>query len=392
MDGTDDILIPAGTSWLNDPDAQRVCAAISKGGFDVYFVGGCVRNALLGLPDSDVDMSTNATPSVIMALAAGAELKAIPTGIDHGTVTIVAGDKPFEVTTFRKDVETDGRRAVVAFSDDIIDDARRRDFTMNALYATGEGRVIDPLGGLDDLRARRIRFIEDPAARIREDYLRILRFFRFSAWYADPSEGFDPDAIAAIAANISGLETLSAERLGQEMTKLLAAPDPARAVAVMQRTGALSAILPGTHDRWLGVLIHLEGAAEAPPRWTARLAILGGEDTAQRLRLSKAEAKEVALLKDAAFSAMDLAEFAYRQDATLATQAFLLRAAMAETTPDFVEIERFEAAAKAIFPVKAQDLMPQFQGPALGARLRVLEEAWITSGFALRREELLDLP
>ncbi|MGY9039283.1 MAG: CCA tRNA nucleotidyltransferase, partial [Rhodobacterales bacterium] len=193
MDRTYDVTLPASTRWLVDPDAQAVCDAVKDGGHVIYFVGGCVRNALLGVADSDVDMSTNALPERVMALAARAGLKAVPTGVEHGTVTVVSGGKGFEVTTFRRDVETDGRRAVVAFSDSIIDDALRRDFTMNALYADAQGRVIDPLESLPDLRARRVRFIEDAAQRIREDYLRTLRYFRFCAWYADPAEGFSPD-------------------------------------------------------------------------------------------------------------------------------------------------------------------------------------------------------
>jgi len=176
---TYDITLPADTSWLADADAQAVAHAIKAGGHRIYFVGGCVRNALLGLPDSDVDMSTDALPERVMALARQARLKAVPTGVEHGTVTVVSGGKGFEVTTFRRDVDTDGRRAVVAFSDNIDDDARRRDFTMNPLDADAEGPVIDPLDGMADLRARRVRFIEDANARIREDYLRTLRFFRF---------------------------------------------------------------------------------------------------------------------------------------------------------------------------------------------------------------------
>ena len=182
MGRSNDIVIPADTPWLKDTRAQRVCRVLGDAGHQIYFVGGCVRNALLGLPDSDVDMSTDATPTRVMALASDAGIKAIPTGIDHGTVTLVVNGAPFEVTTFRRDVATDGRRAVVAFSTDIADDAARRDFTMNALYADAAGRLIDPLDGIEDLHAGRVRFILNPDDRIKEDYLRTLRFFRFSAW------------------------------------------------------------------------------------------------------------------------------------------------------------------------------------------------------------------
>ena len=390
MVGTDDIVIPPGTRWLNDPAAQRVCRLVEGAGFSIYFVGGCVRNALLGQPDSDVDLSTNALPGQVMALAEGAGWKAVPTGIDHGTVTVVVDGKPFEITTFRRDVETDGRRAVVAFSDDISDDARRRDFTMNALYATAGGVVVDPLGGLPDLIAGRVRFIEDPQARIREDFLRILRFFRFSAWYADPAEGFDADALAAISDNLDGLETLSAERVGQEMAKLLAAPDPAPAVAAMRQTGALSRVMPGADDRLLGPLIHFEEQTETQPDWVRRLAVLGGSDLDTRLRLSKADARALALLMTDGFQGPPLAEFAYRHGAEAAQSAMLMRATLMEQAPGVAEFEQIDAGSTAEFPVSAADLMPALKGPALGAKLKQLEQRWIDSGFALGKQALLD--
>lgn len=387
---TYDIVIPPRTSWLNDPAAAQVCAAIEAAGHDIYFVGGCVRNAILGLADSDVDMSTNARPEQVIEITQAAGLKAIPTGIDHGTVTVVARGMPFEITTFRRDVATDGRRAVVAFSDSINDDARRRDFTMNALYATSSGQVIDPLGGMADLLARRVRFIENPDARIKEDYLRILRFFRFSAWYSDTSEGFDADALAAIAENTGGLETLSAERVGQEMTKLLGAPDPAPAVAAMRQSNVLQTILPGCDDRYLSVLVHLEGGLNLPPQWINRLAILGGQATADRLRLSKAEARDLALVHETAYAGPVLAEVAYRHGVIIAQGVLLLRSALAELDPDRATLETIFVASQAIFPITGKDLMPGYQGPALGAKLKDLEQRWIASGFALGREALLD--
>ena len=392
MDRTYDLTLSSSTSWLADADAQAVCAAVQDGGHSIFFVGGCVRNALLGLPDSDVDMSTDALPERVMALAARAGLKAVPTGVEHGTVTVVSGGKGFEVTTFRRDVETDGRRAVVAFSSSIDEDARRRDFTMNALYADASGRVIDPLEGMADLRARRVRFIEDANARIREDYLRTLRYFRFCAWYANPDEGFDPDALAAIAANTDGLETLSAERIGAELQKLLAAPDPAPALAVMRQTGVLGVVLPGSDDRWASLIVHFEGLLDLPPYWLWRLAALGGEDVSDRLRLSKADAKEHDRLKVAAFGGQSLREIAYRDGAKIALGAALLRACMAETPPDKAMLETINDAAQAKFPVSAADLMPKFEGPELGARLKQLEAVWIASEFTADRDTLLKTP
>jgi len=170
---------------------------------------------------NDIDLATDARPERVLELAVEAEIKAVPTGLDHGTVTLVVDGQGFEVTTFRDDVETDGRHAVVAFSEDIETDARRRDFTINALYADRGGAVIDPLGGLIDIPERRIRFIDDADARIREDGLRILRFFRFYAAYGDPEAGLDADGLAACASNLEMLEDLSAERIGAEIRKCL---------------------------------------------------------------------------------------------------------------------------------------------------------------------------
>ena len=202
--------------WITAEATQKVCAALTDDGAQALFVGGCVRNALLGVPVSDIDISTDARPERVMTLAEQAGLKAIPTGIEHGTITVVSHGLPHEITTFRRDVETDGRRAVVAFSDKVEEDAARRDFTMNALYAQPDGTILDPLNGLPDLQARHVRFIGNAQARIREDYLRSLRFFRFHAWYGDAEAGFDTDALAAISSNLDGLAGLSRERVGAE--------------------------------------------------------------------------------------------------------------------------------------------------------------------------------
>ncbi|MGA1761162.1 MAG: CCA tRNA nucleotidyltransferase, partial [Paracoccaceae bacterium] len=235
--------------WISQAACQSVCALLNRHGFAAYFVGGCVRNDLLGAPISDLDISTDARPEIVMDLAQAAGIRAVATGIDHGTVTLVIDGRPFEITTFRNDVETDGRHAKVRFSTNIADDAARRDFTMNALYADAAGNIIDPLGGLGDLRARHLRFVGIPQDRIREDYLRILRFFRFTAYYGDPDLGFDADALDAIARNLDGLPKLSRERVGSEMTKLLSALDPAPAVAAMRACGVLTALLDGADDR-----------------------------------------------------------------------------------------------------------------------------------------------
>ncbi|MCA8881484.1 MAG: CCA tRNA nucleotidyltransferase [Rhodobacteraceae bacterium] len=362
---------------------------MAAAGHEIYFVGGCVRNALLGQPVSDIDLATNAAPKETLAAAQAAGLRAVPTGIDHGTVTLVADGHPFEVTTFRRDVETDGRRAVVVFSERLEDDAARRDFTMNALYATPDGTVIDPVGGLADLAAGRLRFIGDADGRIAEDYLRILRFFRFHAWYADPANGMDGEALAACARGADGLGRLSAERVGHEMRKLLAAPDPAPSVAAMARTGILARVLPGADPAMLAPLVDLEDRFDVAADPIRRLAALGGEDPAARLRLSRAEARRLSQLRAALGSDETPAALGYRYGPDTAMDIALLRAALsgqplaADTT---AEISR---GARSPCPVGAVDLMPGLAGAALGDALARIEGRWIRSDFRASRDELL---
>lgn len=375
--------------WINAAATQSVCRLLTAAGHQAYFVGGCVRDAVLGVPVGDIDIATDALPERVAALAEDAGLKHVPTGIAHGTVTVIAHGVPHEVTTFRKDVETDGRRAVVAYTDDLREDARRRDFTMNALYALPDGEVLDPLGGLADLRARRVRFIEDPAQRIREDYLRILRFFRFHAWYGDPAAGLDRDGLAAVADLADGLDGLSRERVGAEMLRLLAAPDPSPSVAAMRSAGVLRIVLPGSDDRFLAPLVHAESKTGADPDPVRRLAALGGEDPAGRLRLSKTQARKLATLTGAAAEPGSPGALGYRLGADMAIDVVILRSALLQCLPDPVQIAEARKGAAATFPVSAEDLMPRLSGPDLGRTLKELEDRWIASGFALSREELL---
>lgn len=371
--------------WLDHPGTQALMQALESAGHKALFVGGCVRNALLNEPVSDVDISTDATPETVSEVAEKAGFKPIPTGIDHGTVTIVAQGKPHEVTTFRRDVETDGRRAVVAFSTDIQEDAQRRDFTMNALYADRHGTLIDPLHGLPDLQARRVRFVGDPETRIREDYLRILRFFRFHAAYGDPEGGIDPEGLAACAAFSVGLQAISKERITAELRKLLTARDPSPAVAAMAQTGVLAQILPGADPRALAPLVHLDDAE--PPRWLRRLSVLGGDT--DHLRISKHEARDLAALRAALGSLDTPAALGWHLGKELATDAILARAAVFETPPPPDCTAEIQRGAQSRFPVTAADLMPALQGEALGARLKSLEAQWIASDLTATRETLL---
>jgi len=377
--------------WLEAPGPRAVCALLAGAGRQALFVGGCVRNALLGRPASDIDIATDARPDEVLRLAAAAGMKAAPTGIAHGTVTLIHDGAPLEVTTFRRDVATDGRRAVVAFADDVAEDAARRDFTMNALYARPDGAVLDPLGGLPDLRAGRVRFVGAPAARIAEDYLRVLRFFRFHAWYGDPAAGLDPEGLAACAAAVDGLGRLSRERVGAEVVKLLAAPDPDPAVAAMAASGVLARVLPGASAAPLAALVRLEAAGGQAPSWRRRLMAMGCRpDWPGRLRLARAAARALAATAAALACDDGPAAAAYRFGAEAARDAALIRAAARGAAPP----ARLEAAIArglaATPPLRAADL-PGLKGAALGAALRRAEAAWIASDFALGAAELRTL-
>ncbi|MFN3261746.1 MAG: CCA tRNA nucleotidyltransferase [Pikeienuella sp.] len=370
-------------AWLPDPAVQAAMAALAP--LRPLFVGGCVRDALMGRPGADVDICVAAPPEETMRRAAEAGLHAHPTGIDHGVVTLVAGGRPFEVASLRRDVETDGRRAVIAYTEAVAEDAARRDFTLNALYADASGAVLDPTGeGLADLAARRLRFVGEPRRRIGEDYLRILRFFRFHAQL-----GFafgDPAALAACHAMAEGLARVSQERIGAEMLKLLAAPDPEPALAAMGPVLPLA--LPGAAP-FTGLVAaeRLEGEAPAPLR---RLAALGAPGAARALRLSRAEGAALGAIRAAFCGRQSPAEAAWRHGAEAARDALLIRAAGGEPLPPGWRAE-IARGASASMPLSAADLMEAGwrPGPALGAALKRAEVRWIEADFASGRTALL---
>ncbi|PLS22867.1 CCA tRNA nucleotidyltransferase [Neptunicoccus cionae] len=374
--------------WLRDSTSQALLGALTEQGFEAYFVGGCVRNALLDAPVSDLDVATSARPEDVQNIMENKGFRTVPTGIEHGTITVLIQKNSFEVTSFRKDVETFGRRAVVAFSSDITDDARRRDFTMNALYAGADGRVVDPLNGLPDLIARRLRFIEDADRRIKEDYLRILRYFRFFAWYGDQSSGLDPEALAAISDNLDGLDKLSKERIGAEIRKLLKAETPEMAFAAMEQTGVLQRILPGATTRSFAPLVHLEHQLGLPADWLRRLLVLGGEGLKAALRLSNAEATRVRQYHQANVQLLSPNVAAYRFGEDTGLDLALVQSASLGLPVDPAVLAQIKQGAAARFPVAAKDLQG-FEGKALGDKLRELESAWIESGFTSSKADLL---
>src|SRR6476469_9982987 len=290
----------AGAEWLKRRETSAVFGALQGDSLETRAVGGAVRNALLGLPVTEIDLATTAKPEKVIALAERAGLKTVPTGIDHGTVTVIADRLPFEVTTLRRDVETFGRHAKIAYTTSWEEDAKRRDFTLNALYADGDGKVFDPLGGYDDPAAGRVRFIGDAEARIKEDFLRILRFFRFHAYYGKGD--MDAAGLKAAVKLRAGLEQLSAERVAGELRRILVAPQAARAVDALYDYGLLTGVLGGVPRLGRFERLVAIGAANAlAPDASLRLAALAvfvEEDVtrlAERLPLSNAEQAVLAL-------------------------------------------------------------------------------------------------
>ncbi|MCV0397425.1 MAG: CCA tRNA nucleotidyltransferase [Rhizobiaceae bacterium] len=402
--------------WLKDESLQRLLTVLSQDGEEARVAGGAVRNELLGEAVTDIDIATTTTPEQTTKRAEAAGFKVVPTGFEHGTVTVVSDGRPFEATTLRADVETDGRRAVVAFGRDWRADAERRDFTINALYATVSGEVVDLVGGLPDLETRTIRFIGDAEARIREDYLRILRFFRFFAWYGSGRP--DPEGLKACARLKEGISRLSAERIWLETKKLLAAPNPSRALLWMRQAGVLTTVLPET-EKWGIDAIHGLVRAEADLGWPAdpllRLeAIIPPDETrvmglADRLKLSKAETARLAgwaatPLPPPGTTEMELGKLLYRGDPGGFRDQ--LKIAQAGARVRAVEDDRalveaggwsrllncLEQWKKPRFPIRGGDLaaIGIAEGPTVGAMLRELENEWIASGFAMGREALLE--
>jgi len=398
-------LDPQTHAWLADADAARVLDALdaaAPGG--TRYVGGCVRNALMGRPVDDIDLATVLTPQAVCDALQAAGVKVALTGLDHGTVTAVSGKRPFEITTLREDVETTGRRAVVAFTTDWDADSRRRDFRLNAIYADRAGALFDPQDGVADALAGRVIFIGAPEDRIREDYLRILRFYRFNAWYA--SEPIDPDGQAACAALREGLRTLSVERVWKELKKLLAAPDPSAAMEAMQESHVLDFLLPGQLDlKRLLSLVNCDAMRAREPDALLRLAALreprGGDvrEFQDAMRLSKAEAARLSAIADADFAPDDLADERGRRAAFYAhgPQGACDRARLLEAEGGLggETVEAALAAARGyrrpVMPVRAKDLIAAgFKpGPSLGEALATLEAAWIESDFTLDRTALL---
>jgi poly(A) polymerase len=388
----------AGAAWLTSGVLARLLAVLDRDGEEARAVGGAVRNALINLPVSEVDIATTAVPEEVVRRVEAAGFKAVPTGIEHGTVTVVIDGGPFEVTTLRRDVETYGRHAKVAFGRDWKVDAQRRDFTINALSASRDGTVFDYVGGLDDLGRRKVRFIGEAKTRIEEDYLRILRFFRFNAAYG--AGDLDADGLHACIAARAGLEQLSRERVRMEFLKLLPAPRAAPVLQAMADAGVLLVALHAVPNVvHFSAMTAVEQALSIPPdpvRRLAALAVVIAEDAErlwQKLRLSNIEHARLAAMAEGwrrispALSENAACALLYRLGPELFTDQVLLGWSRSGVQPGDDGWRKLSALPQRwstpTFPIKAGDLIGRgvAKGPRLGDALKAAERAWIAAGF-----------
>ncbi|HEY5048114.1 MAG TPA: CCA tRNA nucleotidyltransferase [Rhizomicrobium sp.] len=391
-------LDPAVNAWMQAPETRAVLEALTRDGGAARFVGGAVRDALSGRAVKDIDIATPLIPAEVVRRLEAAGIAAHPTGLEHGTVTAVANGHAFEVTTLRRDVTTDGRHAIVAYTDDWAEDAKRRDFTVNALYAAPDGELFDYAGGIGDLEAGRIRFIGDAPSRIREDYLRILRLFRFHAWYGQGE--IDAEALRAAAGEKAGLARLSAERVQKELLRLLEAADPAAMLRAMAAAGILAEILPqAANIARLANLAAIDGANFFTADPVLRLAALLPGDAgaanaaADRLRLSNPDRARIEDLAGARekivsyLSIRDVRRLLYRLDA----QRFRDRVRLAwaadakrSTTMQWRALLALaDAWERPRFPLTGREVMTAgvAEGPLVGRILAEVEDWWVDSDF-----------
>ena len=399
-------LNPKQFPWMRSEAIQAIFATLPEG--KVRFVGGCIRNALMGVEVGDIDLATQLEPKDVTKALDAANIRYVPTGIEHGTLTVVMGKKTFEITSLRKDVETDGRRAVVAFTKDWAEDAQRRDLTINALYADIEGKVYDPTGqGLDDLKAMKFRFVGDAEARVQEDYLRILRFFRFLAWYGGNAK-VDAAGLKACRENRRGLKKLSAERVWSELKKLLLARDPSRSVRIMLTNEILDTLLPeASNAEGLSKMVALERREAIMPDPLLRLMAMSAREPLQmallckRLKMSTKETTRLRAWSDSSVALDPHADdseklkaiyFAGKQvviDRARVRAAGENDALMSSRWMSFADLAMGWTPPE--FPLTGKDLKTAGvePGPKMGKVLDALKALWVRSNFTADRDKLL---
>ena len=400
------VLNPKSHPWMRNSNLTKLFEAFPKD--SLRFVGGCVRNSILGVDVGDVDLATTLIPEGVTKVLKSSGIKYVPTGIDHGTVTAVLNGLPYEITSLRKDVETDGRRAVVTFTQDWTEDAQRRDLTMNALYADYEGTIYDPTGqGLEGIESLKFRFVGDADSRIKEDYLRILRFFRFLAHYGGAAK-VDASALKACRENKLGLKKLSAERVWSELKKTLSASDPSRAFHIMLTNDILETILrEASNVDGLMRLVNLEARENVKPDPLLRIMAMSAREPLQmallckRLKMSN---KEAARLRQWSDSSISLDPYAENKEQLKSIylggkQAVMDRCRLrAAGEDDAILSTRWMSLANLAknwtapeFPLTGKDLKAAGveAGPKMGKILEALKALWVRSGFTADRDKLL---
>ena len=377
------------TKWLRNPSAQKLSKLYKNFGYQVLFVGGCVRNTILKMPVTDIDLATDAQPEEIIKIAKENNIRFVPTGLAHGTITLIIDNKNYQITTFRTDFDHDGRYAKVEFTESLLLDASRRDLTINALYCNHVGEVIDPLNGLDDIKKQKIKFIGNPNERIKEDNLRILRFFRFQAIYGNKNLEIDSIALEACHNHKSKLAALSKERITSELRKILSAPNPLEVIIKMNETGVLNELFQNVSIDSLEAYLKTEEKFKININWLGRLLSLQVTQEEESLKLTRCEFKFLKQTKSAIENQIHVLEFSYYNGVENGKIYSILQNFRHNIILSKNLLNQINSLATKKFPITAKDLMPEISGKKLGEALRSLEDRWIKSNFTLSKKELL---
>lgn len=377
------------TKWLRNPSAQKLSKLYKNFGYQVLFVGGCVRNTILKMPVTDIDLATDAQPEEIIKIAKENNIRFVPTGLAHGTITLMIDNKNYQITTFRTDFDHDGRYAKVEFTESLLLDASRRDLTINALYCNHVGEVIDPLNGLDDIKKQKIKFIGNPNERIKEDNLRILRFFRFQAIYGNKNLEIDSIALEACHNHKSKLAALSKERITSELRKILSAPNPLEVIIKMNETGVLNELFQKVSIDSLEAYLKTEEKFKININWLGRLLSLQVTQEEESLKLTRCEFKFLKQTKSAIENQIHVLEFSYYNGVENGKIYSILQNFRHNIILSKNLLNQINSLATKKFPITAKDLMPEISGKKLGEALRSLEDRWIKSNFTLSKKVLL---
>ena len=377
------------SEWIKNKVTQNILKIFEGADHNAYLVGGCIRNSILNIPVTDIDISTDATPQQTVDLFNRENFKVAPTGFSHGTVTVISEGIPYQITTMRSDQNTDGRHADVVFSDDIKKDAERRDFTINALYADSTGKIINPIGGLEDFNPLAIKFIGDPNNRIQEDYLRILRFFRFHAQFSELVTQFDKVALDAIKKNQDGLKKLSKERIWSELKKILSTSNPARSLYKMSQLGILEIILENKNVHNIKRFNLIEKKMGLEPEPIRRLVAITENTDDTFLNLSRKEAKKFSLLKGLLKKKHDPAELVYQFNREIAQSVLAIYTFYMGEKLRLSDIKKIEKACLFPCPITGAQISKYMDGPAVGIKIKEAQRAWIKSNFKSDEAKIL---